>query len=426
MSFLMNSLTLAWKDLKVLFKDRGELAVIFVMPLMFALIFGAPTKIAEDIDEPGAEPALVISTYVVNLDSGLYGEQVTAALGTVKTLDLKTADTADEADEKVADGEAVAAIVIPADFSQRIDANQPVKVRLIKDPTEQAEAEIVVGIMRGAMAELSTRAELEYGIRAVWESSGALEGADPEFVRAAQAQTMGAIWTQVQQMRQNPIIRVRTENLAGEVTQDEFNPFPYLMPMFSTMFAFFLVGTMAESILKEKTSGSFRRLLAAPIPRGSIIAGKMEAYIIVVFLQMILLFAVGYILFDMPLGDSPLGIILLTLSVALAATSLGMLVGSVARTSRQAGTIGLVLGFVLYGASGSMMSGTDFGSIGFRSEGFQYYLSRITPHAHSLDGYLKLMAEGGSLVDILPNVAALLLFAAVFFAAAMRRFRFEA
>jgi ABC-2 type transport system permease protein len=237
---------------------------------------------------------------------------------------------------------------------------------------------------------------------------------------------MGAIWTQVQEMRQNPIIRVRTENLAGEVTQDEFNPFPYLMPMFSTMFAFFLVGTMAESILKEKTSGSFRRLLAAPIPRSSIIAGKMEAYIIVVFLQMILLFAVGYLLFDMPLGDAPLGIILLTLSVALAATSLGMLVGAVARTSRQAGTIGLVLGFVLYGASGSMMSGADFGSIGFRSEGFQYYLSRVTPHAHSLDGYLKLMAEGGSLVDILPNIAALLLFAAVFFVAAMRRFRFEA
>ena len=138
--------------------------------------------------------------------------------------------------------------------------------------------------------------------------------------------------------------------------------------MFATMFAFFLVGFMAESILGEKEAGSFRRLLAAPIHRGTVIAGKMVAFVAVVFLQMLLLLGLGSAIFDTPLGDSPLGLltltlalalgdsplglVALTLTLALASTGMGLALGSLARTKKQAGSIGMVLGFVLYLASG--------------------------------------------------------------------------
>jgi ABC-2 type transport system permease protein len=425
MNVISDILTMAWKDLKVLFKDRGELATIFLMPLLFSFLFGAPGKLMGDLDEPGSEPALEVKAYVVNEDAGPYGAQVAVVLDGIKMLDTEELATVDEADEKVAEGEAPAAIVIPGDFSQKINANKPTKVRIIKDPTHQTEATIVAAILNDAMAELSVRAEIEYGIRAVWEKSGALEGAAPETVRAAQAQTMGAIWTAVQEMRQNPVIAVERQDLAGEETQSELNPFSYTMPMFAMMFAFFLVGTMAGSILKEKEAGTFRRLLAAPIYRGAVIAGKMLAYIVIVFLQMLLLFTVGSALFEMPLGDSPIGLFLLTLAIGLAATGLGMLVGAVARSAKQAGYIGLALGFVLYGASGSIMSSGSLSDLGFRSAGFQFYLSQLTPHAHAFDGYLKLMVEGGGLVDILPNIAALVGFAVAFFLVAMSQFKFE-
>jgi ABC-2 type transport system permease protein len=197
--------------------------------------------------------------------------------------------------------------------------------------------------------------------------------------------------------------------------------------MFATMFAFFLIGTMAESILGERAAGSLRRLLAAPVHRGTIIAGKMLAFIGVVFLQMLLLLGVGSVFFEMPLGHSPLGLLALTLALALASTGLGMLVGSLARTAKQAGNIGMVLGFVLLFASGSITSFSmgDLSGLGFRSEGFRYYMSQLTPHAHAFDGYLKLMLEGAGLVDILPNIVALLGFAVVFFLTAMWRFKFD-
>jgi len=426
------SLRLARKDLKILFKDRGQLAVLFVLPLLFALIMGGPYALLPAGEAPSREPRLSIKAYAVNGDQGPYGAQVVEVLRGVGTLRLYSSRTVDEADQKVAEGEAAAAIIIPADFSAQLDANQPIQVELIKDPTQQVEAQIVARILNEALTELGVRAEIEYGIRAVYEKTGVLEGADPELARAVQTQMMGVVWTAVQEIRQNPAIAVASEDLAGEeiIHSPGALMFAYVMPMFATMFAFFLVGFMAQSIMREKEVGSFRRLLAAPIHRGTVIAGKMLAFIGVVFLQMVVLFGICHALFEMPLGDSPLGLLTLTLVLALASTGLGMLVGSIARTSKQAEYIGLVLGFLLLFASDVInptitLSTADVTGFGLRSEGLTYYIAQLTPHAHALDGYVALMLDGAGLVDILPNIVALLGFAVLFFLVAMWRFKFD-
>jgi ABC-2 type transport system permease protein len=431
MNFIRSSLRLARKDLKILFKDRGQLAVLFVLPLLFALFYGGSFATVRDPVTTSGEPKLSIKVYIANEDQGPYGAQVEEVLRNIQPLQVLRSQSVDQADEKVADGEAPAAIIIPDDFSARINANQPTRIQLIKDPTQQAAAQAVAGILNEVLTELSVRAEIEYGIRAVYEKTGILEDADPELVRAAQAQTMGVIWTAVQEIRQNPAIAVQREDLTGETRELPISGavFSLLMPSFATMFAFFLVGFMAESILKEKEAGSFRRLLAAPIHPATIVAGKMLAFIGVVFLQMLVLFGICNLLFKMPLGESPLGLLALTLALALAATGLGMLVGSLARTSKQAGNIGMLLGFVLIFASG--LIGVSIEKTGsmveahLPSEGFSFYLSQLTPHIHAVDGYLKLMLYGDGLVEILPNILVLLGFAAVFFLVAIWRFKFD-
>ena len=53
------------------------------------------------------------------------------------------------------------------------------------------------------------------------------------------------------------------------------------------------------------------------------------------------------------------------------------------------------------------------------------FVSKLTPHAHAIEGYYKLMAENATFVDLLPEMGILLAMAVVFFVVAMRRFRFE-
>jgi ABC-type multidrug transport system permease subunit len=52
-------------------------------------------------------------------------------------------------------------------------------------------------------------------------------------------------------------------------------------------------------------------------------------------------------------------------------------------------------------------------------------IARLTPQAHALEGYLRVIADGKGLMSILPEVGILLAFAVVFLIIAIRRFRYD-
>lgn len=419
MNVISNTLAVAGKELQVLFKDRGNLVVLFLMPLLIASFMGQIGLMASAGEEA---PEIKVDVYVVNQDAGPYGERVVDALRDIEVLAINTLNTPEVADQQVADGEAAAAIIVPADFSQDINAHQPTQVQVIVDPVQTEAAGIVAGIMNQVVAEVNLWGEITYGIRAVLDESGAMEGATAEMRRAAEAQTLGVIMTQLAEMRQSPAIAVRSEDLEGVETQEPFNPFSFNMPSMMTMFAFFLMGSIATGILTEKENGTFRRLLASPIHPGSIIAGKILAHMLIVILQALLMFGVGRIVFGMSLGNSPLALLLLTLALALSATALGMVLATVARTSQQADSLGVTIPLVLAGIGGCIAMGEFF----FRAKGtLMYYLANLTPHGHALEGYLRLFAEGAGLADVLPQIGVLTGMGVVFFLIAIWRFKFE-
>jgi ABC-2 type transport system permease protein len=408
-----NSLAVAWKDVLILLKDKGVLAVYFLMPILFASLLGMVFG-----NTASEETQIEIAVLLVNQDSGSYGQMLVDGLKGAEVLIIEELTDAVEADEQVADGNAAAALVIPADFSSKIDAGEPVEVTIIKDPTQQDAASIVAGIANQAMAEIGMLGELRYGIHAVLAQAPDFDQAPPELVQAVEAQTLGAMWTQVQQMRQNPVIAVGEEAVAGAEELQPWDPITYYIPSFTVAFAFFLVGQMASTLLHEKEEGTFRRLLSSPMPRASLIGGKMLAYMGIVFLQVIVLFTVGYALFKMPMGEAPLALVLLTLVLALASASMGMMVGTLCRTSNQADRVGQVLGFILLALGGSIMPL-------FRSEGFIGIISRLTPNAWGIEGYMGIVGDGWTLAQTAPNILVLLGFAVVFFAVALWRFKFE-
>jgi ABC-2 type transport system permease protein len=112
------------------------------------------------------------------------------------------------------------------------------------------------------------------------------------------------------------------------------------------------------------------------------------------------------------------GIVVLTLALALTAASLGLMIGSLFGASKTAGNAGTILGFVLM-----IIGGCIYPT--FWEEGMVFYLSQLTPHAHAIDGYIKLMAEGAGVGAVLPNIGIMIGMAAAFFGIAMWRFRFE-
>ncbi|HSR35482.1 MAG TPA: ABC transporter permease, partial [Anaerolineae bacterium] len=60
---MMNALRIAWKDIQILRKDRGQLLMLFLLPMVIVLVFSAAFAAGQDGNE-------VIVVPVVNLDAG--------------------------------------------------------------------------------------------------------------------------------------------------------------------------------------------------------------------------------------------------------------------------------------------------------------------------------------------------------------------
>ncbi|MEJ2211070.1 MAG: ABC transporter permease [Anaerolineae bacterium] len=414
-----NILAVTWKELTILFKDKGSLALIFLLPLLLGSMMGAANATMGSTEDA----TILLHVGLVDEDGQIFGTEVAKAVQAIEELDVTVYGTAAEAEAQVSQGDLAAAIVIPAGFTADINAYTPVSVDVIVDPGQPESASIVTGIMKQVVDEVTIWGEVQYGIRTILEGSGVLVGASVEQQRAVGAQTLGVIMTSLNEMRRTPAIAVISQDLEGAESENWVQTFMALMfPGFAVMFIFLNMSWSASSLLSEREAGTLRRLLAAPIPRGIVIAGKMLAYTLLACLQVLVLFAVARIAFGMPIGHSPLGLVLLSLAVGLTSAALGMLIAALARSASQASSMGIILGLVLAAIGGCIsMSGQPV----FREPGFMGTLANLTPHAYALEGYYSLMAEDAALVSILPEMAMVLAFGAVFFLVAVWRFRYE-
>lgn len=412
-------LSTAWKELQVIFKDRGLLVIVIGIPMVFSMINGV---LNERLGDQGQDVALPAA--IVNLDDGIYGHQILKILSGISALQLTEVDSYAEAEQYVLDSKGLAAVVIPSGLTQNVNSYRPSQVQVLIDPTQQEIAANITGILREVVSPFTIQGEVSYAIRTLLADAPGYQNLSDAERQAVEAQNIAAQMGQVSKMVSDPWIRLETKTLTGEdVVLMPKNPFGALVPSFTVWFAFFLVGAMGASLLEEKQKGTVRRLLAAPIPRWAIIAGKMLGYIGLVFMQVMILFGVGNLVFGMPLGHSPLGLLVTTLALGLAVTGFGMMIAALSKTDKQADSIGLILGFALAALGGCIMMGSYVHL--YDSGGTVGFISRLVPHAHALMAYDALINQDAGVVDILPQAGILLGYAVVFLLVASWRWKYE-
>jgi len=416
---LYYTLSVAWKEIQVISKERVSLMVLFILPLMVGGFIGGGNLAASRAEGD----VIQLDVGLVNLDEGPMGLQVVKVLQSIEQLQVTSYAAVTEGEQLVAKGESAALIVIPQDFSQKFDAYLPTSINVVVDPAEPESANIVTAIVKQVMSEFSIWGEVQHGVRSILDEAGILQAAGSQESRSIEAQNLGIIMTRINEMRTSPVIGLVIEDPVGEKTSPSMASFfAYLFPGLTVYFIFFIVGMSAASLLSERETGVLRRLLTATIPRGTILAGKTIAYMLLACLQVVVIFTVANLVFHTPLGRSPLGLVVMTLSVAFTATAFGMLVAGISKTAKQADGTGTILGFVLGSLGGAIaFSPTPF----YRSGGFIGTLASLTPQNHGVEGFYRLMAENATLVQVLPQVGILLAMGVAFFLVALWKFRFD-
>ena len=414
------------KDLKVLLGDRGALITLFVIPIVFILIMtsaglGGVTR----SDQP-------FEVLVVNEDGGSLAATAIGALRATDGLRLvEAADgaplTRDAAERLIVDGQYDLAVVFPADFSARVlaaatDANaQPAVVTFVADPALGPQVlGPFAGAVQGAIGSTAARAQVPRQLGAAFEDLASQAPAE----QAPLINQVGTALVARLDSGSGPSSAggsgVRFEQAAprGFVLTQLPRPVEQNVPGYALFGVFFIMQILATSLLGEKRDGTFRRLLAAPLSRAALLLGKLLPYYLVNLVQVALMFAIGVLVFDLRLGREPLALVVLTLAAGAAATGLGLLLAALGKTTEQVSGLAALLSIVLAALGGALFPVTFMPPL-------MRALSQVTPHAWALAGYQDVIVRGLGLGAILTELGALLGFAALFFAGALWRFRFE-
>jgi ABC-type Na+ efflux pump permease subunit len=195
--------------------------------------------------------------------------------------------------------------------------------------------------------------------------------------------------------------------------------FQVAVPGNSVLFGFFLAITVALSFVEERRSGTWRRVLAAPVHRGAMLVAKLVPYVLMGLLQFGFLFGIGAAFFGMRVGGSVVALVALTLAVVLCATALGLAIAALGGTEKQVGSIGSISLLIMGLLGGAMVPRMQMPDLMAR-------LSHAVPHSWALDGYYTvLVRDGAGLGDVWLEVVVVLAFTVGFAGFGLARFRFE-
>jgi ABC-2 type transport system permease protein len=167
------------------------------------------------------------------------------------------------------------------------------------------------------------------------------------------------------------------------------------------MFLLFSITASATSLFDERNSGVTLRILSAPVSRTDILWSKYLYNISLGIVQLLILFFAGYIFFNINIFTNFGNLLLVIICSAAAATAFGMVLAAFSKTTAQANGLGTFLILTM-----SAIGGAWFPT--FILPPFIQVLSKFTIVYWSIEGFLQVLWNGASLVEILPTVGILL------------------
>ena len=406
----MRVIDLALKDLLQIVRDRRSAFFLGVMPILFTFFFGLVFGSSAEGD-----PRLPVGFVIHDESDALSASSQTLleASDAIRPVLLEGND-ADSAAESVRDGDLAGAVIVPVGFGEQALAGEKPRLTVIVDQNTPA-GQTASSAVQAAMTRLLGAVETA---RLSAEAFEAREGFESEAARRAYLDEALALASEA--WLQPPLTVAVEQSGAAAEEGEEISPNVYTQssPGMIVQFVVFGLNTSAMVLVLERRSRTLQRLLTTPITRTQVIAGHVLAMFLVVFFQEVLLVAVGQLAFSVDYMREPLAILLVMVTLALWAASLGLLIGAISKGEEQAIMWSLLAMFVFAGMGGAWfpleVTGKTFATIG-----------HLMPTAWAMDGFQNIILRGQGLTSVLLPAGILLAYAIAFFGLAVWRFRFE-
>jgi len=205
------------------------------------------------------------------------------------------------------------------------------------------------------------------------------------------------------------------------VTHEHYNPesisqyniVPGLMGVMLTMTMIIITGL---AITRERERGTMENLLSTPAHPGEVIVGKIVPYIMVGYVQVLLVLLAAKFLFDVPMLGSVLLLLLLVFLFIVANLAVGITFSTIAKNQLQA----VQMAFFFFLPS-LLLSGYMFPFRGM--PGWAQDVGECLPLTHFLRVVRGILLKGNGLAECVPDLWPIALFLVVMLAIGVKRYR---
>jgi ABC-2 type transport system permease protein len=428
-----------FKELRLLYRDRSGLLVLFVMPAVLVVVV---SLVQENVLK--ATGAARMDILFIDQDRQAFGRLIREKLDAqdtvrlVTSLDGQALDT-DKARGLVDKGRYQACIVVPAGMTEAVRARALEQISDSFSGGSRPDAlplphvsvyfdPLVQGALRSSLLNalkqmlLAMEMELKANVLAevlpgeFQQTLGALAGRTPMDPAAIPTVHMDPGWGNRRVM---DVVAEQSglKQLPSSVQQN--------VAAWSVFGIFFIVLPLGGAIIRERKDGTLARLRTLPVPYLTLLVGKLGAYVTVCWVQflfIVLMGKAGLPLLGTPIlslgSDTPALIATVTL-VALAACGYGLMIGTLARTVEQANMFGAV-SVVCAAALGGIMVPV------YVMPPVMQTISLFSPLAWGLNALVEIAVREGTLASVRHELLYLAAFFAVTMAIAWARFgRFD-
>ncbi len=299
-------------------------------------------------------------------------------------------------------------VAFPADFTQALMAGTPTSLEIFADANNLNTKTALEGLANALSSEIGTSQVVIKASVALLVKSGSLPP-DTESIN----KVVQALMAKLLAGGQNPFITFVTDKV-GEVKAG--NPSNFVIPGYLVMFVFFAAAVGAEIIVRERQNHTLERLLASSVKRSSVLGGIFTGGVIKGLIQITIFWTVGILVFKVNLGQSPAGVIILSVLMVLMSSAFAVMLATLAKTVRSAASLAVITSLVLAPLGGCWWPS-------FLYPDWIQNIAKITPHAWATEGFNKLMLFGANFGAAAPEMLALVGFTVVFGIIAVWRFR---
>jgi ABC-2 type transport system permease protein len=362
------------KEFQHVLRDRLTFAMAVGIPILQLILFGYAIN---------TDPKNLPSVAVV-ADNGQMSQSVLKALentGYFKFVQVTTDEHL--AEQMITTGQVQYMVVVPANFTRDVIRGDHPSVLLSVDGTDPAASGNAIAAVNVALPQMLSH-----------DLVGPLASLSTKSVDQTP-------FTIVLHRRYNP------EGLS------RYNIVPGLVGTILTMT---LVVLTSLAMTRERERGTMENLLATPVKPMEVMVGKILPYVLVGYIQLLVILSAAFLIFDVPMQGSFLLLLFMIGVFMIANLGVGFTFSTIAKNQLQA----MQMAFFFFLPS-ILLSGFMFPYRAMPQ--WAQYLGEILPLTHFLRIVRGVMLKGNTLMEVLPQLWPMLIFLLAAVTLAMKRYQ---